>query len=175
MKFKSNSKCASTKINCPNWIFTIAYCATKTTWSHWWTKIWFSQRRIFHLPAKQIYSAKVYASIWNWFFSVSWIRLICSVFNDFVVVVVIFTNNLFYSLATGSPWSVFDNWHLKEQYKRSTNRTELSQQLSKNILYAGLINLALVPVTVLFAAIFCVFSYGDVSWNQLDCLAAILS
>lgn len=62
----------------------------------------------------------------------------------------------------GSPWSVFDNWHLKEQYKRSVNRIELSQQLSKNILYAGLINLALAPVIFLFAVIFCIFSYGDV-------------
>lgn len=58
---------------------------------------------------------------------------------------------------------MFDNWHLKEQYKRSGNRTELSQQLSKNILYAGLFNLVLSPVIFLFAAIFCIFSYGDVS------------
>lgn len=65
-------------------------------------------------------------------------------------------------IVTGSPWSVFDNWHLKEQYKRTTNRTELSQQLSKYILYAGLINLALSPVIFLFAVIFCLFSYGDV-------------
>lgn len=68
-------------------------------------------------------------------------------------------------VVVGSPWSVFDNWHLKEQYKRSTNRIELSHQLSKNILYAGLINLALAPVIFLFAVIFCVFSYGDVSGN----------
>lgn len=65
----------------------------------------------------------------------------------------------------GSPWSVFDNWHLKEQFKRSANRTELSQQLSKYILYAGLINLVLSPVIFLFAVIFCVFSYGDVSFS----------
>lgn len=58
---------------------------------------------------------------------------------------------------------MFDNWHLKEQYKRSGNRTELAQQLSKNILYAGLFNLVLSPVIFLFAAIFCIFSYGDVS------------
>lgn len=66
-------------------------------------------------------------------------------------------------IVIGSPWSVFDNWHLKEQYKRTTNRTELSHQLSKYILYAGLINLALLPVIFLFAVIFCLFSYGDVS------------
>lgn len=69
----------------------------------------------------------------------------------------------FFTKTTGSPWSVFDNWHLKEQYKRSANRIELSQQLSKYIFYAGLINLIFAPVIFLFAAIFCVFSYGDVS------------
>lgn len=67
----------------------------------------------------------------------------------------------------GSPWSVFDNWHLKELYKRNGNRIELSQQLSKYILYAGLINLILSPVIFLFAAIFCIFSYGDVSVSAL--------
>lgn len=73
-----------------------------------------------------------------------------------------------FNIVTGSPWSVFDNWHLKEQYKRTTNRTELSQQLSKYILYAGLINLALSPVIFLFAVIFCLFSYGDVSVFGFD-------
>lgn len=64
---------------------------------------------------------------------------------------------------SGGPWSAFENnWHLKEQYKRPQNRIELSQELSKYILYAGLINLLLAPVMFLFAAIFCLFSYGDV-------------
>lgn len=70
---------------------------------------------------------------------------------------------LFHSFV-GGPWSAFENnWHLKEQFKRPTNRTELSQRLSKYILYAGLINLFLSPVMFLFSAIFCLFSYGDVS------------
>lgn len=69
----------------------------------------------------------------------------------------------FYQTLLGCPWAVFDNWHLKDQYKRNGNRVELAQQLSKYILYAGLINLILSPVIFLFAAIFCIFSYGDVS------------
>lgn len=60
------------------------------------------------------------------------------------------------------PWSPFENnWHLKEEFRRSSNRVELSQKLSKYILWAGLINLILSPIMFLFAAIFCFFSYGD--------------
>lgn len=69
---------------------------------------------------------------------------------------------------TGGPWSPFENnWHLKEEFRRSTNRTELSQKLSKYILWASIINFVLSPIMFIFAVIFCVFSYGDVcSYRQ---------
>lgn len=85
-------------------------------------------------------------------FCIIYVRMICLFYRFFVL------------FSVGGPWSAFENnWHLKEQFKRPTNRTELSQRLSKYILYAGLINLFLSPVMFLFSAIFCLFSYGDVS------------
>lgn len=79
-------------------------------------------------------------------------------------------------ISTGGPWSPFENnWHLKEEFRRSANRADLAQKLSKYILWVGLINLLLSPIMFLFALIFCVFSYGDVSSHPipLDALCTL--
>ncbi|XP_064456737.1 autophagy-related protein 9A-like [Ornithodoros turicata] len=60
------------------------------------------------------------------------------------------------------PWAPFENnWHLKEDYKRVTRREVLAKELSKHILWVGLINLLLLPVIFLWQLLYSFFSYAE--------------
>lgn len=65
------------------------------------------------------------------------------------------------------PFSCFENnWHLKEEYKRATKRTDLASQLSKHIAWFALLNLLLAPIIFLWQLLYFFFSYAAVSVNQ---------
>ncbi|CAH1183544.1 unnamed protein product [Phaedon cochleariae] len=80
--------------------------------------------------------------------------------------VVYWTKGLRYnmqSLLFWSPWSPFENpWHLREEYKRQNLRTELAQQLGRQILWLALINLILAPIIFIWQILYTMFSYGEV-------------
>lgn len=62
------------------------------------------------------------------------------------------------------PFSCFENnWHLKEDFKRSSKRTELAEKLSKHIAWYAIVNLILAPLIFLWQVLFFFFSYAPVS------------
>lgn len=64
----------------------------------------------------------------------------------------------------GGPWSPFENnWHLREEYKRTNRRLELAAKLSAQITWVALANLVLSPVIFLWQLMYFFCSYGDVS------------
>jgi autophagy-related protein 9 len=62
------------------------------------------------------------------------------------------------------PSSPFENnWHLREEYKRSAKRIELSNKLSKQIFWVAIANLILSPIVFIWQLMFFFFHYADVS------------
>lgn len=62
------------------------------------------------------------------------------------------------------PFACFENnWHLKEEFKRTSKRAELASQLSKHITWYALVNLMLAPLIFLWQVLFFFFSYAPVS------------
>ncbi|KFB41774.1 AGAP001762-PA-like protein [Anopheles sinensis] len=60
------------------------------------------------------------------------------------------------------PWSPFENnWHLREEYKRPSMRSELAAKLSKQILWVAIANLALSPFIFLCQLMYFFFNYAD--------------
>ncbi|XP_037562006.1 autophagy-related protein 9A-like isoform X1 [Dermacentor silvarum] len=60
------------------------------------------------------------------------------------------------------PGAPFENtWHLREQYKRPANRDLLAQQLSRRILWVGLVNLVLLPLVLAWQVMYFFYSYTD--------------
>lgn len=69
-----------------------------------------------------------------------------------------------FSLLSGGPWSPFENnWHLREEFKRSNKRTELSQKLSRQIAWLAIANFLLCPLIFLWQLMYFFFNYADVS------------
>ncbi|KAL1116836.1 hypothetical protein AAG570_005306 [Ranatra chinensis] len=60
------------------------------------------------------------------------------------------------------PWSPFENWHLKEDYKKVSKRHELAAYLSKKILYIALANLVFCPLILLWQILYSFFNYVEV-------------
>lgn len=64
------------------------------------------------------------------------------------------------------PFSPFENnWHLKEEFKRSNKRSELASQLSKQIMWVALANALMSPLIFLWQLIYFFFSYAPVRHN----------
>lgn len=62
------------------------------------------------------------------------------------------------------PFAAFENnWHLKEDFKRSPKRNELAADLSKHITYCALINLILSPLIFVWQLLYFFFSYAPVT------------
>ncbi|XP_037038233.1 autophagy-related protein 9A isoform X2 [Bradysia coprophila] len=60
------------------------------------------------------------------------------------------------------PWAPFENnWHLKEEFKRSNKRNELAQKLSRQIFWVAFGNLLLSPLVFLWSLMVFFFSYAD--------------
>ncbi|XP_076032252.1 autophagy-related protein 9 [Oratosquilla oratoria] len=83
----------------------------------------------------------------------------------FVGEVVFLTKGLKYNielLLFWGPWAPFkNNWHLNEEFKRPERRRELSEHLSKFILYAGIINLVFFPFVLLWQILYSFFFYAE--------------
>lgn len=66
------------------------------------------------------------------------------------------------------PWAPFENnWKLKEEFKRASNRNELAQKLSRQIFWMAFGNLLLSPLVFLWSLMVFFFSYADVK-NFID-------
>lgn len=67
------------------------------------------------------------------------------------------------------PFSCFENnWHLKEDFKRSSKRAELAEKLSKHIAWYACVNLILAPLIFLWQVLFFFFSYAPVSYFSIS-------
>ncbi|XP_023245456.1 autophagy-related protein 9A [Copidosoma floridanum] len=79
--------------------------------------------------------------------------------------VIFLTQGLKYNLELlffWGPWSPFENnWHLQEDYKKSSKRQELATFLSKQILWIGIVNIILCPVIFLWRILYSFFNYGE--------------
>lgn len=71
------------------------------------------------------------------------------------------------------PCSLFQNkWNLHPKYKRSGNRLELAQQLSRVILLLGLANLLLCPFILVWQVLYAFFSYTEIIRREPGSLGA---
>ncbi|XP_048096388.1 autophagy-related protein 9B [Alosa alosa] len=71
------------------------------------------------------------------------------------------------------PGSLFQNkWNLHPKYKRASNRLELAQQLSRVILLAGVANLLLCPLVLVWQVLYAFFSYAEVIKREPGSLGA---
>ncbi|XP_029971176.1 autophagy-related protein 9B isoform X2 [Salarias fasciatus] len=71
------------------------------------------------------------------------------------------------------PGSLFQNkWNLHPKYKRSGNRLELAQQLSRVILLMGVANLLLCPFILVWQVLYAFFSYTEVIRREPGSLGA---
>ncbi|XP_072297788.1 autophagy-related protein 9B [Eucyclogobius newberryi] len=71
------------------------------------------------------------------------------------------------------PGSLFQNkWNLHPKYKRSGNRLELAQQLSRVILLIGLANLLLCPFILVWQVLYAFFSYTEIIRREPGSLGA---
>ncbi|CAD7087628.1 unnamed protein product [Hermetia illucens] len=59
------------------------------------------------------------------------------------------------------PWSPFENnWHLREEFKRTNKRIELARQLSRQIMWVAIANLILAPFIFFWQVTYISFSYA---------------
>ncbi|XP_077375796.1 autophagy-related protein 9B [Festucalex cinctus] len=71
------------------------------------------------------------------------------------------------------PGSLFQNkWNLHPKYKRSGNRLELAQQLSRVILLMGVANLLLCPFILVWQVLYAFFSYTEIIRREPGSLGA---
>ena len=61
-----------------------------------------------------------------------------------------------------SPWAPFNQWHLREDFKRVAKRKELADSLRTHILVLGCVNLVLMPVILLWQILYSFFNYAEV-------------
>ncbi|XP_021711499.1 autophagy-related protein 9A isoform X2 [Aedes aegypti] len=60
------------------------------------------------------------------------------------------------------PWSPFENnWHLREEFKRSSRRLELSKKLANQIFWVAVANIVLSPFIFLCQLMYFFFNYVD--------------
>ncbi|KAG8259087.1 Autophagy- protein 9A [Homalodisca vitripennis] len=59
------------------------------------------------------------------------------------------------------PWSPFENWNLKDDYKKGNKKHEMANRLSTIITYCSLLNLALLPFILLWQILYSFFNYTE--------------
>ena len=62
----------------------------------------------------------------------------------------------------GGPWAPFENWHLKEDYKKAAKRQEMAAALRKHITWIAFINLMFCPLILVFQTLYNCFIYSEV-------------
>jgi len=61
-----------------------------------------------------------------------------------------------------SPWAPFNQWHLREDFKRVNRRKELAESLKTHILILGCVNLVLMPVILLWQILYSFYNYAQI-------------
>ena len=56
----------------------------------------------------------------------------------------------------------FNQWHLREDYKRVNRRKELAESMKTYIIILGCINLVLMPVILLWQILYSFFNYAQI-------------
>ena len=64
-------------------------------------------------------------------------------------------------LLFSGPWAPFDKWHLKEDYKKSSKRKELTSYLQSKIALVALLNLVLMPLILFWQILYSFFNYAE--------------
>ncbi len=59
-------------------------------------------------------------------------------------------------------WGLFENWHLKEDYKKVTKRHELAAKLQINIVWFAFVNLILGVFIFFWQLVYFIFNYAEV-------------
>ena len=59
------------------------------------------------------------------------------------------------------PWAPFDKWHLKEDYRKSSKRKELTNYLQSKIALVALLNLLLMPLILFWQILYSFFNYAE--------------
>ena len=68
--------------------------------------------------------------------------------------------NYEFLLFTG-PWAPFDKWHLKEDYRKSSKRKELTNYLKSKIALVALLNFLLMPLILFWQILYSFFNYAE--------------
>ncbi|XKL67657.1 hypothetical protein PGB90_003148 [Kerria lacca] len=68
-------------------------------------------------------------------------------------------------------WGLFENWHLKEDYKKFSKRHELAAKLQSNITWFALINLALGVFIFIWQLVYFFFNYAELLKREPGVLA----
>ena len=56
----------------------------------------------------------------------------------------------------------FNQWHLREDFKRVNRRKELADSLKSHILILGCVNLVLMPVILIWQILYSFFNYAEI-------------
>ncbi|XP_077176879.1 autophagy-related protein 9A isoform X3 [Paroedura picta] len=71
------------------------------------------------------------------------------------------------------PGSLFENeWSLKAEYKRGSNRLELAEKLGTRILWIGIANFLLCPLILIWQILYAFFSYTEILKREPGSLGA---
>ncbi|XP_034289650.1 autophagy-related protein 9A isoform X2 [Pantherophis guttatus] len=71
------------------------------------------------------------------------------------------------------PGSLFENeWSLKTEYKRGSNRMELAEKLGTRILWIGIANFLLCPLILIWQILYAFFSYTEILKREPGSLGA---
>ncbi|XP_070584786.1 autophagy-related protein 9A [Erythrolamprus reginae] len=71
------------------------------------------------------------------------------------------------------PGSLFENeWSLKAEYKRGSNRMELAEKLGTRILWIGIANFLLCPLILIWQILYAFFSYTEILKREPGSLGA---
>lgn len=60
-------------------------------------------------------------------------------------------------------WGLFENWHLKDDYKKMSKRQELAAKLQTNIIWFALGNLILGVFIFVWQLLYFFFNYAEVN------------
>jgi hypothetical protein len=75
----------------------------------------------------------------------------------------IFVHKSFLSSFTAGTWGFFENWHLKEDYKKASKRHELAAKLQRNITWFAIGNLFLGVFIFFWQLVYFFFNNAEVS------------
>ena len=71
-------------------------------------------------------------------------------------------HKFFYLTLFFPPKAPFNQWHLREDYKRVNRRKELAESMKTYIIILGCINLILMPVILLWQILYSFFNYAQI-------------